>query len=342
MKKKKKISINIPVFNEVENVPILVERIREIFNTELSMYDYEIIFAENKSTDGTRELVVSMAMKDKHIKAVLNSSNVGTRSGYNTFLQTTGDCTITMAGDLQDPPELIPQFVQAWEDGYKIVIGIKTKSEENRFVYKLRGLYYKLLNKISNIDQIPQFTGFGLYDKKWMDFLRQINDPIVYIRGLVSEYGFERKEIEFTQPKRQHGKSKSNFMYLYGLAMRGITSNSELPLRIATIVGFFLSMGSFAVGIIYLILKLTNWYAYPAGTAPILIITCFIGAIILFFIGLLGEYIMNINKRVMNYPLVLEERRINFDNNDNAENTSQIIQDHSNDNVTQSRKDSLY
>lgn len=310
---RKKISISIPVYNEIENIGSLVKQIENLFHTTLASYDYEIIIADNCSTDGTRELVTAMAIQNKRIKVILNSANVGPRSSYNAFLQTTGDCSIAMAADFQDPPELIPQFVKAWEDGYKIVIGIKSQSEENKLVYKVRSLYYKILNKISNIDQIPQFTGFGLYDKQWMDFLRTIKDPIVYTRGLVSEYGFKRKEIEFTQPKRKHGKSKNNFMYLYGLAMRGVTSNSELPLRIATVAGFLLSLGSLAVGIIYLILKLFNWNRYPAGTAPTIIIICFIGAVILFFIGILGEYIMNINKRVMNYPLVLEEQKINFD-----------------------------
>lgn len=322
MDKRKKVSINIPVFNEVDNISILVQKITDIFENEFSYYDYEIVFADNKSTDGTRELISLLAADNKHIKAIFNASNVGHRSGLHLLRQTRGDCTIIMAGDLQDPPEIIPQFLKAWEDGYKIVVGVKSKSQENKLMYKIRSFYYKILDKISNVKQIYQFTGFGLYDKKFMKLIRSTNDPLIYMRSMIPEYVAERKEIQYEQQKRHSGKSKSNFIYLFSVAMRGITSNSDLPLHIATIAGFLLAIASFIAGFVYLVLKLTNWYAYPAGTAPMLIATFFIGSVILFFIGLLGEYIMLINKRVMNYPLVLEEARINFDEED-CEDTEQ-------------------
>lgn len=310
---KKTICIATATHNEVESLPVLVEKITTIFNAELSAYDYKIIIADNKSTDGTREWIIKQAKTNKRIQAIFNSTNIHEGSGLNLMKQVSGDAVIMMAADLQDPPELIPQFVRAWEQGFKIVIGVKTKSKENPLVYALRGLYYKVLNKLSSVPLINQFTGFGLYDKAWMKFAQQIDDPAIYWRGVVAKYGFERKEIEFVQPKRQYGESKSNFFHLYTVAMNGMTGFTDLPLRLATLFGFFCSLGSFIGAIVYLVLKLTYWSHYPAGIAPMLIATLLLGSVILFFIGLLGEYIININKRVMRYPHVLEERRINFD-----------------------------
>jgi len=315
---RKMICIQVPVFNEVENIPILVERVTNIFQSELTQYDYEIIFADNKSTDGTREWIVEHASADKHIKAIFNSTNIVPGSGLNLLRSFHGDCAITMACDLQDPPEMIPEFIHAWEEGYKIVVGVKTKSKENPVMYTVRSLYYKVLNKISDTPLINQFTGFGLYDKEWMDFICTIDDPALYARGVVAKYGFERKEIEFVQPRREHGQSKVGFMSGYQTAMRGITAFSDLPLRIATMLGFLCSLGSFIAAMVYLILKLIYWKNFQAGMAPILISTLFIGSVVLFFIGLIGEYIININKRVMHYPYVLEERRINFDEPDDS------------------------
>lgn len=312
------ICIQVPVFNEVENIPILVGKITNIFQSELTQYDYEIIFADNKSTDGTREWIVEHASADKHIKAIFNSTNIVPGSGLNLLRSFHGDCAIIMACDLQDPPDMIPEFIHAWEEGYKIVVGVKTKSKENPIMYAIRSLYYKVLNKISDTPLINQFTGFGLYDKEWMDFICTIDDPALYARGVVAKYGFERKEIEFVQPRREHGQSKVGLMSGYQTAMRGITAFSDLPLRIATMLGFLCSLGSFIVAMIYLILKLIYWKNFQAGMAPILISTLFIGSVILFFIGLIGEYIININKRVMHYPNVLEERRINFDEPDDS------------------------
>ena len=315
---RKMICISVPVYNEIGNIGLLVEKITQIFQTELAAYDYQIVFADNKSTDGTREWIVEHAKTDKHIKAIFNSTNLRPGSGLNLIRRVSGDCVISMAGDLQDPPEMIPQFVHAWEEGYKIVIGVKTKSKENFIMYAIRGLYYKVLKKISETPQIGQFTGFGLYDRQWMEFIQTIDDPAIYVRGIIAKYGFERKEIEFVQPKREHGQSNSGFMYLYRTAMTGITAYSDLPLQIATMLGFLCSLGSFIAAIVYLIRKLIYWDQFQAGMAPILISILFIGSVILFFIGLMGEYLININKRVMRYPYVLEERRINFDEPDDS------------------------
>ena len=223
-----------------------------------------------------------------------------------------------MVGDLQEPPEMIPKFVHAWEEGYKIVIGIKNKSKENVLMYAVRSLYYKFLDRLSETTQIQHFSGFGLYDRKWIEFVKTIEDPAIYMRGVIAKYGFDRKEIHFTQPKRESGQSKSNFMYLYRTAMSGITTYSDLPLQMATLLGFSFSLASFIAAIVYLIRKLLNWQQFDAGMAPLLISTFFIGSMILFFVGVLGEYIININKRVMRYPYILEEERINFDDSEDS------------------------
>ncbi len=318
--KHKLISILIPIRNERENLPILVDQITDIFKQDLTDYQYEIIFADNKSDDGSREWIEKKAKTNKSIKAVFNTTNIVPGSAFNIKHHYSGDCAIIMAGDLQDPTELIPEFVKAWEDGYKIVIGKKTQTQGNPISYLVRDFYYKLLNKISDTDLINQFTGFGLYDKEWMDFIKQFKDPALYERGVIAKYGFERKEIEFVQPTRKHGQSKIKFVAMYNSAMEGITSFSDFPLRLATMLGFASSIVSFLLGMIYLIRKLTNWDQFDAGMAPILISTLFIGSIILFFIGIIGEYIININKRVMNHPYVLEEKRINLDDSNSSNN----------------------
>ncbi|MEG0251911.1 MAG: glycosyltransferase family 2 protein [Christensenellaceae bacterium] len=310
----KKISVIIPAYNEIENVAPLADAIMEAFKTDLPQYDYEIVFIDNRSTDGTRELLTEMCKNNSNIKAIFNAKNFGhIRSPYYGLLQTTGDCTIMMCADFQDPPEMITKFVHEWENGYKIVVGIKTNSKESGVMYALRTLYYKTIKKISDVDQIEHFTGFGLYDKDFVEVLRDLHDPMPYLRGIVAELGYERKEIAYEQPQRKAGKTKNNWYTLYDMGMLGITSYSKVILRLATILGFIFSAASFVVALVYLILKLAMWDQFPAGTAPILIGLFLIGSLLMFFIGFLGEYILNINTRVMNRPLVVEEKRMNFD-----------------------------
>ncbi|ADZ83433.1 glycosyltransferase family 2 protein [Cellulosilyticum lentocellum] len=310
----KKVSIVIPTYNEEENVMLITSRVEEIMTRELNQYDYEILFIDNCSTDRTRELLRNLCKTNKKVKVILNAKNFGqSNSPYYALLQTTGDCVIGLVADFQDPPEMIVDFVKKWEEGYRIVIGIKTTSKENKIMYFLRGCYYKTLKKIANVEQIEQFTGFGLYDRSFIEVLRGLKDPMPYFRGIVAELGFERAEIEYVQPKRERGKSKNNFFTLFDFGMLGITSYSKAVLRLATIGGFIIGGISFVVGIIYFIMKLIYWERFVAGMAPILIGMFFLGAAQLFFIGFLGEYIMNINARVMNRPLVVEEERINFE-----------------------------
>jgi len=309
----KKISILVPTFNEEENIKPLCAALTNILSRKLTEYDYEILIIDNYSTDRTREYILELCAANRKIKSIFNAKNFGhIRSPYYGMLQTTGDCMIVMCADFQDPLEMIVDFVREWEKGYKIVIGRKKKSYENPLMYLLRSVYYKLIKRISDTEQVEHFTGFGLYDKMFLDVLRQLDDPMPYMRGIVAELGFARKEIEYTQQKRRSGVTKNNWYTLYDMAMLGITSYSKMVMRLATISGFIIAGLSFAVAMYYLIMKLVYWDRFPLGTAPIIISIFFLGSIQLFFIGFLGEYILNINTRVIKRPLVVEEKRINF------------------------------
>ena len=310
----KKISVLVPTYNEEENVIPMCRAVIGQFETCLPEYDYEILFIDNCSQDGTQKNIQSLCEENKRVKAIFNAKNFGQfNSPFYGICHTVGDCTIMLAADFQEPPEMIPAFVREWEMGYKIVCGIKTSSRENRFIRFLRTCYYKLIKKMSDVEQIEHFTGFGLYDKSFVDTLRNLHDPSPFLRGIVAELGPKRKEIPYQQQKRKAGKTKNNWYSLYDAAMLSFTSYTKIGLRLATIVGFSFSVLGFIVALVYLILKLVYWYRFPAGTAPILIGLFLIGAVLLFFIGLLGEYILNMNTRLMNRPLVVEDRRLNFD-----------------------------
>lgn len=313
----KTISILIPCYNEEENVIPMSNAIAELFSGKLKQYDYELVFIDNDSRDRTRELLRGICRQNKHVKAIFNTKNFGQfNSPYYGILQTTGDCTILMVCDFQDPVELIPQYIKEWEKGYKIVIGVKTSSKENPIMYRLRSIYYKMIKKFSDVEQIEHFTGSGLYDKDFVDVLRDLKDPTPFLRGIVAELGYKRKEIPYEQPQRRAGKTSNNFMRLYDAAMLSITSYTKIGLRLCTFFGMFVGAISILIGLVYLVLKIIWWDNFPAGMAPVLIGMFFLGAIQLFFIGFIGEYILSINQRVMNRPLVIEEERINFENGD--------------------------
>lgn len=310
----KKISILVPTYNEEENVQLLYDALKKEFKDNLSDYDYEFVFIDNKSKDHTRDILRLICKKDKKVKAIFNANNFGQfNSPYYGLLQTTGDASISMSADFQDPVELIHKFVKEWENGYKIVIGIKTKSKESKFMYLFRSLYYKMMKKYSDTDQIEQFTGFGLYDKDFINVLKTLDDPEPYMRGIVAELGYERKEIPFTQPKRLRGKTSNNFHRLFDAAMLGITSYTRVGVHMATIFGFIISGLSFIVAIIYIILKLCNWNSFQAGIVPLIIGVFFLGGMQMFFIGFVGEYILNMNARLMHRPLVVVEEKLNFE-----------------------------
>lgn len=312
----KKVSIMIPCYNEVENVQPISEAVIRVFQEKLPEYDYEILFIDNCSNDGTRNKIEEICSKNRKIKAIFNVTNFGQfNSPFYGMCQTTGDCTICLCCDFQDPPELIPVFVREWEKGHKIVSGIKTSSKESSFVYFLRTMYYKLMKNFSDVRMIEHFTGFGLYDKTFISLLKELDDPIPFVRGIVAEYGsgFNMKEVEYEQPKRRAGKTHNNFLSLYDAAMLSITSYTKMGLRVATLLGFVCSAVSLIIALVYLILKLCRWDQFQAGYAPMILGIFVLGSLQLFFIGLLGEYILNINTRVIHRPLVVEEKRINFE-----------------------------
>lgn len=309
----KKISVMIPCYNEEENVLPISEAVIDIITRELPQYDYELLFIDNDSKDRTRELLRGLCASNPKVRAIFNAKNFGQfNSPYYGMLQTTGDCVICMVCDFQDPVELIPTYVHEWEKGYKIVIGIKTSSQENKLMYALRTCYYRTIKKLSNVEQIEHFTGSGLYDRDFIEILRKLDDPTPFLRGIVAELGYRRKEIPYEQPKRRAGKTKNNFFTLFDAAMLSVTSYTKAGLRLATLFGSACSVISMLVGLVYLVMKLIYWDRFPAGMAPVLIGMCFLGSVQIFFIGLLGEYIMSINARVMRRPLVVEEERLNF------------------------------
>ena len=313
----KKISITIPCYNEEENVYPLHDALVEMFERDLPNYEYELLYIDNCSSDRTRELLKELGKQDKHVKAILNAKNFGQfNSPYYGMMQTTGDCTILMAADFQDPVEMVPKYVAEWEKGYKIVIGRKTSSKESSIVYHLRSLYYKIIKKFSEVEQIEHFTGFGLYDKDFMDVLRNLKDPTPFLRGIVAELGYKRKEIPYEQPQRRAGKTHNNWYSLYDAAMLSFTSYTKIGLRLATFIGIFVGALSFIIAIVYLIMKLVFWDTFTAGMAPVIIGMFFLGSVQLFFLGFMGEYILSMNQRIMNRPLVIEVERINFDAND--------------------------
>ena len=309
----KKISVLIPCYNEEENVVPISEAVIKTLQKDLPEYDYELVFIDNDSQDHTRSLIRQLCDENPKIKAIFNARNFGQfNSPYYGMLQNMGDCVIEMVADFQDPVELIPQYVHEWEKGYKIVIGIKTSSKENRLMYWLRGCYYKMMKKLSDVEQIEQFTGSGLYDRDFIEVLRNLDDPTPFLRGIVAELGFKIKQIPYEQPKRRAGETKNHFYQLYDAAMLSITSYTKAGLRLATIFGSICSLISMVVAVVYLVMKLMYWDRFPAGMAPVLIGMCFLGSVQIFFIGLMGEYILSINARVMKRPLVIEEERLNF------------------------------
>ena len=312
----KKISIMIPCYNEEENVREICAAVLAMFEKDLPTYDYEILYIDNDSKDNTRKYLRELCASNRKVRAILNAKNFGQfNSPYHGLCQTTGDCTIMLCCDFQDPIEMIPKLVKEWEDGYKIVCAIKTTSKENKIMRFLRTCYYKMIKKMSDVEQIEHFTGFGLYDKSFVNVLRELGDPTPFLRGIVAELGFKRKDIPYEQQKRAAGKTHNNWATLYDAAMLSFTSYTKSGLRIATIIGFIFSALSLFVALLYLVLKLIYWDRFVAGTIPILLAVAILGSAQLFFIGLLGEYVLSMNKRIMKRPLVIEEERLNFDEN---------------------------
>ncbi|OGW41062.1 MAG: dolichol monophosphate mannose synthase [Nitrospirae bacterium RBG_13_39_12] len=307
------ISVVTACYNEEDNIELIYNKVKEIFDN-LKSYTYEHIFIDNASTDRTALILKDIAGNDKKVKIIVNARNFGhIRSPNYGLQQAKGDAVVSIVADLQDPPHMIADFIRKWEEGYKIVIGVKTQSEESSIMFKIRKSFYGLINKLSEVELIKNFTGFGLYDKQVIDVLRNLNDPYPYFRGIIADIGFEVARIEYKQPARQRGITKNNFYTLYDMAMLGITNHSKVPLRLATMLGFSLSIISLLVAFGYAIYKLIFWKSFSLGIAPVVVGLFFFASVQLFFLGILGEYIGSIHTQVLKRPLVIEKERINFD-----------------------------
>lgn len=312
MNKTQIITVTASCFNEEENIEALYQRVHAVFEQEPT-YDFELILIDNHSEDGTVREIKRLIERDSRVRLIVNTRNFGhIRSPYHAFMQAKGSAVVTMASDLQDPPELITQFLRKWEEGYRIAVGVKRQSLESRPMWLVRRAYYSLLYKIADVRVIQDFTGFGLYDQVVVEAFRKLEDPYPYFRGIISELGYRYAEVPFVQPLRVRGITKNNFYTLYDMAMLGITNHSKVPLRLATMGGFALAFLSLLISLAYLGLKLVFWNQFSLGMAPMVIGIFFFSSIQLFFIGLLGEYILAIHTQVMKRPHVVEEERVNF------------------------------
>jgi glycosyltransferase involved in cell wall biosynthesis len=311
MTNSKLISIVTPCYNEEDNIEELCQRVAKVMAAQ--PYDYEHICIDNCSTDETISKIKEIATHDKRLKLIVNARNFGhIRSPYYGILQSRGDACVLIASDLQDPPEMIAEFIKKWEQGYKTVLAVKPESEESPVMFGLRKAYYRLIGRISEVPLVRNATGAGLFDRAVVDILRSIQDPYPYFRGLLCEIGFPIALVPFKQPRRQRGVTKNNFYTLYDIAMLGITNHSKVPLRLMAIGGFFLSFLSLIVAMAFFVAKLVYWDSFELGIAPLLIGVFFFGAMQAFFIGVLGEYIGSIHTQVRNMPLVVENERVNF------------------------------
>ena len=313
----KKISVTVPTYNDEKGVPMMYERLTKVFAEQLLNYDYEIIFVDDYSLDNTREVIRQCCARDKRVKAVFNAKNFGfSRNVFATMQYGTGDATFLLFSDLQDPPELLPQMVELWESGKKVIIGQRTKGNENKLMYAMRRLFYYLMDKMADSSQIEHFNGFGLYDRSFINILRQLDDPMPYLKGIVAEFGMDMSIIPYEQAASVRGRSNFNFLKNYDFAMQGITSYTKILMRLATFIGAGLGIFSAILAVFVLVSKLINWDSYPYGSAAILIGVFAIGAVQLFFLGILGEYILGINTRSMRRPLVVVGEKINFEDED--------------------------
>ncbi len=309
----KHISVMTPCYNEEGNIQTIYQAVKEQFDC-LKAYTYEHIFIDNCSTDHSREILRRIAKQDKHVKVIFNARNFGpNRSGTYGMLQATGDALICIVCDMQDPPEMIPVFLKKWEEGYKVVMGQKTKSRENPMMFQIRKCYYKIMDAVSETEHLENVTGYGLFDREVLAMIRWMDDPEPYIRGLITQLGYKWCLVEYTQKQRQLGKSSYNFNRYFDFAMTGLTHVSRKPLRVLTLSGMVLSTISFILAVVYLIMKLVHWYRFDMGMAPVLIGMFLLGSVQILFLGILGEYIGAILIRVSKRPMVVEEERINFE-----------------------------
>jgi len=311
---KQTISVVIPSFNEERSVQEMVDRLSAVFRDDLPQYDYEIIFVDDFSTDGTRAEIRRIAAQDPRVKAVLNARNFGFhRNVFSALTYGSGDATFMLFGDLQDPPENLPEFVRAWESGKQVVIGQRRSSDEGFVMTGLRHLYYAVIRWFSDTNQIPRFTGYGLYDREFIRILGEIEDIQPFFKAVVAEYGLNVEIVQYDQAKSARGKSNFNFLKNYDFAMQGITSSTKLLMRLATFIAAIVAIICLGFAVFVFINKLVNWDTYPVGEASTTVGIFFLGAVQLFFIGVLGEYILSINGRVTSKPRVVIGERVNFE-----------------------------
>ena len=309
----KLISVVTPCYNEEENVEGIYEAVRATFG-QVGKYRYEHIFIDNSSTDGTVAILRAITQRDHNVKVIVNTRNFGhIRSPMHGLLQASGDAVINLVADFQDPPAVIAEFLAKWEEGYPIVLGVKSASDESSLFYAIRKAYYHVLAKLSTIELVANFTGFGLYSREVVEALRRINDPYPYFRGLIADLGYESIKITYRQPVRRRGITKNNFYTLYDIGMLGLTNHSKVPLRLAAMIGFGMAFCSGLVAMAFFVLKLVFWYRFEAGIAPLVIGLFFFASVQLFFTGIIGEYIGAIHTQVQKRPLVVERERINFE-----------------------------
>ncbi len=307
------ISVLVPTYNEEENVGPLSEAIKAQFNEELSGYDYEIIFIDNDSKDNTRDIIRGLCASDSHIKAIFNAKNFGQFSSpYYGILQANGDCVISMCADFQDPPEMIPKYVREWEAGYKIVLGQKTASKESGIVYRLRNFYYWFMRKNSDVEFIRQVTGSGLYDREFIEVMRNVKDSRPFLRGIVAEYGYKIKLVPYDQPKRRAGKSSNNIFRYYDAAVQSVTSYTKIGVRLAVVTGTVFTLISGITALAFIVYKLLNWDTFSISPYALQLAIFFLVSLNIGFVGVVGEYVLDINQRVRNRPLVVESERINL------------------------------
>lgn len=308
----KTVSVVTACYNEEDNIEAIYTQVQQVFDA-LPQYNYEHIFIDNASSDQTVPILREIAARDKRVKVIVNARNFGhIRSPFHGLMQANGDAVISIVADLQDPPEMLVEFLKKWEQGYKMVLGIKKGSEEAKPMFAVRRLYYKLVSSLAEVELIKDFTGFGLYDQEVIRILRTISDPYPYFRGLICDIGFEKARVEYVQPLRKRGITKNNFYTLYDMAMLGMTNHSKVPLRLATMLGFAMSILSLLLGFAYLVYKLIFWERFSVGVAPLVIGLFFVGSVQLFFLGIVGEYVGAIHTQVLRRPLVIEKERINF------------------------------
>ena len=309
----KLISVITPCLNEEKNIPLIYSAIKSIFS-ELTNYSYEHIFIDNKSSDNTRDILKKLAKEDKNIKVIFNSRNYGqSASPFYALQQSKGDAAIMIVADLQDPPELIKDFIKEWEKGFKTVIGIKNKSKGNKLAHCIKTFFYRTINKFSEIELYKNFMGFGLYDKKVINLLKEFNEPEPYLRGIIADINLKVKKIEYTVQNRSHGKTKNNYLSLMDLGLTAFTSYSKFPIRLITIFSFIFAVISLLTGVFYFIYKILYWDTFALGIAPLIIILSVFFSLTFIFLGIMAEYIGAINTRFRNKPTVIEEERINFE-----------------------------